>query len=78
MQVANTPSTGMATQQKFAFDKLEGRLRDLEGHRMQDTLSSFGLGFASLTLVLLLVRGLRTRVAARAADGEYDVVPQHA
>jgi len=78
MQVGNTPSTGMATQQKFAFDKLESRLRDLEGHRMQDTLSSFGLGFASLTLVLLLVRGLRTRVAARAADGEYDIVPQHA
>lgn len=77
MQVSSSPLAGV--QQKFALEALEGRLQELEGHRLQDSAAAFGLGFASLTLVLLLVRALRPLPAAVGVTTapEYASVPQH-
>jgi len=82
MQVGDAAASAAGAQQKFGLPALEGRLQRLEQRRLPDTAAAFGLGFCSISLLLLLARGavaltggLRRRLVAGAPH--YDVVPQH-
>mmetsp|Transcript_37944 Transcript_37944/g.95288 ORF Transcript_37944/g.95288 Transcript_37944/m.95288 type:complete len:1714 (+) Transcript_37944:79-5220(+) len=88
LEVVDAPSAVdvQEAQQKFDVDlaELENRLRNMEGSHVQDNFAAFGVGFGSLSLLLLTAWGAKAVAAPRGrprfADfpaTEYDAVPQH-